>query len=566
MAFPSSPSNNQQATVGGILYQYSTSTNSWKRIPDQVVSDDTIIDGGNLDGPSAGSGVTTITDVHNINDLADVDTATAVPTNGQALVWNGTTGLWIPGTVSTSSATETLSNKTIAGATITGHLIPGTNITYDLGSASYRFRDLYLSGSTIDLGGATMTTDASTGTIALVGKPTETNPNPTALVITSEGKTTSVATTAGEVNFTTVATQIQSNPGFSGSYSDLTNKPDFTAFNANIIPDTNNTRDLGSASKTWRHVYIGPGSLYVNGKQVITDDSDTITVSTSINQDLRFETTGTGDIEIDAAGTGAIKIQSTLQVEAGSNITSSDGNAIGFGNNIAVDGITSRSTNTNLTLSANGTGVVTVSDDLVVTGNLTISGTTTTVNTETISLADNIIDLNSNFTTGSPTENAGIRVMRGDSNNVTLRWNETDDVWEYTTDGTAYVPFVGTTATQTLTNKTISGSSNTLSNIANASLTNSSVTITAGTGMSGGGSVSLGSSITLTNAGVTSAVAGTGISVSGATGAVTITNSGVTSVTAGTGISVSASTGGVTITNTGPTMGKAIAMAMIFGG
>lgn len=84
--------------------------------------------------------------------------------------------------------------------------------------------------------------------------------------------------------------------------------------------------------------------------------------------------------------------------------------------------------------------------------------------------------------------------------------------------------------------------------------------------MSGGGTVSLGDSVTLTNAGVTSAVAGTGISVSGATGAVTITNSGVTSVTAGTGISVSASTGGVTITNTGPTMGKAIAMAMIFGG
>jgi len=43
--------------------------------------------------------------------------------------------------------------------------------------------------------------------------------------------------------------------------------------------------------------------------------------------------------------------------------------------------------------------------------------------------------------------------------------------------------------------------------------------------MSGGGAVALGSSITLTNAGVTSNVAGTGITVSGGTGAVTITNS-----------------------------------------
>lgn len=56
-------------------------------------------------------------------------------------------------------------------------------------------------------------------------------------------------------------------------------------------------------------------------------------------------------------------------------------------------------------------------------------------------------------------------------------------------------------------------------------------------------------SITITNAGVTSAVAGTGVSVSGATGAVTITNTGVTSAVAGTGITVSGATGAVTVTN-----------------
>ena len=57
--------------------------------------------------------------------------------------------------------------------------------------------------------------------------------------------------------------------------------------------------------------------------------------------------------------------------------------------------------------------------------------------------------------------------------------------------------------------------------------------------------------LTITNSGVTSAVAGTGISVSSGTGAVTFTNTGVTSATAGTGISVSSSTGGVTISNAG---------------
>lgn len=74
--------------------------------------------------------------------------------------------------------------------------------------------------------------------------------------------------------------------------------------------------------------------------------------------------------------------------------------------------------------------------------------------------------------------------------------------------------------------------------------------VAAGTGISVSNGDGVSGNPTITNSGVTSNVAGTGISVSGATGAVTITNSGVTSVTAGTNISVSASTGGVTISST----------------
>jgi hypothetical protein len=135
-----------------------------------------------------------------------------------------------------------------------------------------------------------------------------------------------------------------------------------------------------------------------------------------------------------------------------------------------------------------GTGSNVTFNDLTVSGNLTVSGTTTTVNTETINLADNIILLNSNETS-TPSQNAGIEVERGSSTNVVFQWNETTDVWEYTVDGTNYIPVVGTTATQTLSNKTISGSSNTLSNIANSSLTNSKVTI-------GSTDVSLGGTVT----------------------------------------------------------------------
>lgn len=70
-------------------------------------------------------------------------------------------------------------------------------------------------------------------------------------------------------------------------------------------------------------------------------------------------------------------------------------------------------------------------------------------------------------------------------------------------------------------------------------------TVTQGTGITVAHAAN---SITITNAGVTSAVAGTGIGVSGATGAVTITNNGVTGIT-GTAnqITASASTGSVTL-------------------
>ena len=81
---------------------------------------------------------------------------------------------------------------------------------------------------------------------------------------------------------------------------------------------------------------------------------------------------------------------------------------------------------------------ITISNNLTVTGNLTVNGTTTTVNTATLNIADNIITLNSYFITGTPTENAGIEVLRGGSSTTAIRWNETTDKWQFTNDGSTY--------------------------------------------------------------------------------------------------------------------------------
>ena len=74
-----------------------------------------------------------------------------------------------------------------------------------------------------------------------------------------------------------------------------------------------------------------------------------------------------------------------------------------------------------------------ISDDgstVTVAGNLTVSGTTTTVNTETINLADNIILLNSNLAgDAAPSEDSGIEIERGTAANVSFIWDESADYW-----------------------------------------------------------------------------------------------------------------------------------------
>ena len=84
----------------------------------------------------------------------------------------------------------------------------------------------------------------------------------------------------------------------------------------------------------------------------------------------------------------------------------------------------------------NGNGQFTdssITDDgttVTITADLTVTGTTTTVNTETINLADNIILLNSNLAgDAAPSQDAGIEIERGTESNVQFIWNEGSDYW-----------------------------------------------------------------------------------------------------------------------------------------
>ena len=201
----------------------------------------------------------------------------------------------------------------------------------------------------------------------------------------------------------------------------------------NIIPSADITYDLGSPTKQWRDLYIGPGSLYLNGTKVLEDDSGTLNFTADANQSMTLRTSGTGQTDItsvagvnlSATGTGAdvsltadgnIEINSNLLILAGRAINTSDGNAVTF------------SVDADFGVNSINAATMTASGNVIVQGNLTVSGTTTTVNTETINLADNIITLNSNEA-GTPSQNAGIEVERGTSTNKTFVWDEANDKW-----------------------------------------------------------------------------------------------------------------------------------------
>jgi polygalacturonase len=88
-----------------------------------------------------------------------------------------------------------------------------------------------------------------------------------------------------------------------------------------------------------------------------------------------------------------------------------------------------------------------INEDLIVLGNLTVSGSTIYLNTNELNIEDNLILLNSSAS-GAPIINAGLEVERGSSSNVSIIWNEGSDKWQFTNDGVTYED-LGAAAQQT---------------------------------------------------------------------------------------------------------------------
>ena len=182
----------------------------------------------------------------------------------------------------------------------------------------------------------------------------------------------------------------------------------------NINPD-NSTLEVNSDTLRVKASGITSTELNSTGVTAATYGSTTEIPVVTIDQDGRITSATTAAVssELDIAGdTGTDSVSLLTDTLTVSGTTNEIETAV-----------------TDNTITIGLPDNVTIGNNLTVTGNLTVSGTQTTVNTETILLADNIITLNSNEA-GSPTQNAGIEVERGTTDNVSLRWNEASDKWE----------------------------------------------------------------------------------------------------------------------------------------
>jgi hypothetical protein len=242
----------------------------------------------------------------------------------------------------TTGTTTIRNNLTVTGGINVGaSIIPAVSVAYDLGSATYRFRDLYLSGSSIILGTATITASGSgiaTGAInnTPIGNTTPSTATFTTVATSGDvtvGGNLTVNGTTTTINSTTISVDDKNL-----ELGSVASPTDSTADGAGITIKglTDKTLNWVNATASWtssEHFDLATGkSYYINNSNVL---SATTLGSAVVNSSLT-------SVGILATGTWNATVITPAYGGTGLNSITSRG--IIYGNAAGTVGVTAAST------------------------------------------------------------------------------------------------------------------------------------------------------------------------------------------------------------------------------
>jgi hypothetical protein len=219
--------------------------------------------------------------------------------------------------------------------------------------------------------------------------------------------------------------------------------------------DSAGTYTINSSGKTQEEIEDIVNGLVVGGTNITStydDAAGTLTLAGLSDSAIQGKITVTdagGDGSLAYSGgtityTGPSASETRAHLSAGTGVTYSGG-AFSIGQAVA--------TSSNVTFA-----------DLVVSGNLTVNGATSTVSSTNTTMTDSLIELG-NGTTGSPAGDAGIVIERGDESNVFMGWDDSASSFAFgtttatgaSTGALTVTPAAVSTGALTITNASNSG-------------------------------------------------------------------------------------------------------------
>ena len=344
-----------------------------------------------------------ITDVSNGSEDGNIEFAVHAAGSSTTIATIDATGLTInsgslgTGTLTLTSASITDSSGAISfgdeNLTTTGTITAATGSS--IGNLTLANGSITDSSGTISFGNENLTT---TGNIT--------------------GATVTYTTlNDGSNNITATAAEINALDGITSTVTELNIIDGNTAATSTTLADAD--RVVVNDAGVMKQVALTDFETYF---ETALDTLNNVTSASSL------ATVGTLNSGSITSGFGSIDVGSSAITTTGT-ITG----GIGVFDNIRIDNTAGEIDTSagNLTIDSAG-GTVTVDDNLsvsgnaTVTGNLTVNGTTTTLATTNSVIADTLIELG-NGTTGTPLNDAGLVIERGDNNNAFIGFDESAD-------------------------------------------------------------------------------------------------------------------------------------------